>query len=172
METRKKCQTSHGGVAIYCRVSTENQLKNDRAGAGDRGRPTGSALETQADRCRQWVLAKYPELPAEEIVIFREEGKSAKDLNRPAFQQLLKAVRAGTVNHIVFTDLARISRNVRDFLGLIDLFSEHNISLTSLKESIDTSSAAGRMIVSILLSLSQFEREQTAERVSDRKSVV
>ena len=152
-----------GGIAIYSRVSTENQLRNDRSGTG--GGPTGSSLETQTERCYQWILSRYPELSKADIQVFQDEGKSAKDLNRPEFQRLIRGVKMGLVQHIVFTDLARISRNLRDFLDLIDLFNAHEVSLTSLKEAIDTSTASGRMIVSILLSLSQFEREQTGERV-------
>ena len=67
---------------------------------------------------------------------------------------------------ILVTDLSRLSRSIRDFCGLLDLFKETKAKFLSLKEQFDTSSAAGEMMLFNMINLAQFERRQISERVS------
>src|SRR5262245_50133375 len=91
-------------VALYTRVSTDNQL-------GDEG-----SLETQEARLRASVASRQaPHLVAR---VFREEGASGKNLDRPQLQEMLAAVRAGQVDMVMVTRLDRLSRSLLDFYEL------------------------------------------------------
>ena len=100
------------------------------------------------------------------IDYYVDEGFSAKDTKRPALQRLLKDLRAGKVNLILVTDLSRLSRNILDFCLLLEDLRKHNGKFLSVKEQFDTTTAAGEMMVFNMINLAQFERKQTAERVS------
>ncbi len=77
------------------------------------------------------------------IEIYCDEGKSAKDMNRPEFQRLIGDIRNGRVNLILSTELSRMSRSIRDFCELWDIFKKRNASFITLREQFDTTSAAG-----------------------------
>ncbi|MGE3757320.1 MAG: recombinase family protein, partial [Pseudobdellovibrionaceae bacterium] len=93
-------------------------------------------------------------------------GKSAKDMNRSEIQRLNGDIRTVRVNLILSTELSRMSRSIRDFCELWDIFKKHNASFITLREQFDTTSAAGEMMVFNLINFAQFERKQTAERIS------
>ncbi|MBI4229997.1 MAG: recombinase family protein [Planctomycetes bacterium] len=153
-------------VAIYCRVSTDRQASKE-----------DSSLDTQKDRLLEYIKAKNGmghawEL-AQEFIEGEDEngkrrGRSAKNLDRPAFQRLMEMVRGGRMDVVLFTKIDRISRSVVDFLRLIEEFERHGVSLVSLKEDINTESAAGRVMTTIMIALAQFEREQTSERTREK----
>ena len=100
------------------------------------------------------------------IEIYEDAGFSGKNTNRPALQEMLQRVRAGGVDAVVVWKLDRLSRSLRDTLTLIeDLFQPLHVRLVSVTESIDTSSPAGRMMLNMLASFAQLEREQDSDRV-------
>jgi len=72
------------------------------------------------------------------------------------------------VDVVVFTKMDRISRNVIDFLTLVEEFEHHEVKLVSLKEEINTASASGRVMTTIMIALAQFEREQISERTREK----
>jgi site-specific DNA recombinase len=94
------------------------------------------------------------------------DDKSAKDMNRPEFQRLLNDVRSGRINLILATELSRLSRSIQDFCELWTLFKKHGVSLITLREQFDTTTASGEMMVFNLINFAQYERKQTAERIS------
>ena len=79
---------------------------------------------------------------------------------------LLSRVQRGEVERVVVTKLDRLTRSVRDLADLLDLFAEHNVALTSLAESLDTSTVSGRLMLNLLASVSQWEREAIGERTA------
>ena len=83
-------------------------------------------------------------------------------------QELLKDVNEGKIDVVVVYKLDRISRSLRDFTELDGIFSRHGASMVSVTQQIDTSSSMGRMIVNLLMSFAQFEREMTSDRVWDK----
>ncbi len=100
------------------------------------------------------------------VEFFIDSGLSGKDTKRPALQKLLKAVQDKEVNLVVSTELSRISRNMKDFAGIWEMFKANNCSFQSLRENFDTTTAAGEMVLYTIANIAQFERRQVAERVA------
>ena len=140
-------------VAIYARVSSDLQMQTEEG-----------SLETQEATLRK--AADLYNGAAAEVRVFREEGRSGKDLDRPALALLLQAIARGEISCVMVTRIDRLSRSLMDFLRLSDLFKEHGVEFRSLKESFDTSTAMGKAMLSLLLVFAQLEREQTGERVA------
>ncbi len=142
-------------IAAYVRVSTEDQAEN----------PEGS-IKNQEARLRQWVEFKNTDSPFGEIVDVFIDTKSAKNTNRPELKRMLKMVEDGRVNLVMATELSRITRSIRDFAEIWDLLRQNNCSFLSLRENVDTTTAAGEMVLYTMANLAQFERRQIGERVS------
>ena len=98
----------------------------------------------------------------------REDVVSAKTLARPALAVILDEIRGGAdVGALVVAKLDRLTRSVRDLEALIELLEAKGVRLISASESIDTGSAAGRMVLRMLGTIAQWEREIIAERTSE-----
>ena len=133
----------------YTRVSTEEQAQH------------GISVDAQRD-----ILNGYAAMRQLPITIYSDPGFSGKDTNRPALQRLLKDCRRGGVDTVIVWKLDRLSRSLRDTLTIIeDIFQPMGITLVSVTESIDTSSPSGRMMLNMLASFAQLEREQDSDRV-------
>ena len=133
----------------YCRVSSDEQAAH------------GISIDAQHD-----ILNGYAAMSQAPIEIFEDAGFSGKNTNRPALQRMLAVVRAGGVSSVVVWKLDRLSRSLRDTLAMIeDEFLPLGVSLVSVTESIDTSTPSGRMMLNLLASFAQLEREQDSDRV-------
>lgn len=97
----------------------------------------------------------------------KDEGFSGKNTDRPSFRELMEDVENNRLNAVVVYKLDRISRNVKDFSTMYEVFQKHNVSFVSVKESFDTSTPMGRTVMYILAAFAQLERENTSERVGD-----
>ncbi|MGN0493874.1 MAG: recombinase family protein [Acutalibacteraceae bacterium] len=117
------------------------------------------SIEGQIKLCRQ--------LAGEDAKVFKDKGFSGKNIKRPAFTELIEAVKAGTVKKIFVYRLDRFSRSIADFGRLWELLEEHGVEFQSVTEQFDTSSPMGRAMLNIVLVFAQLERETTAERVKD-----
>ena len=95
-------------------------------------------------------------------------GFSRGNIDRPALRQLLADVETGEINAIVVYRLDRISRSLVDFVKIHEFLEKHGVALVSVTESINTSTPHGRMMVNVLLSFAQYERELVAERTSPK----
>ena len=93
------------------------------------------------------------------------EKVSGKDLNRPKLQEMLDFVREGDTIYI--HDFSRISRSVKDLLSLIDLLEAKKVHLVSLKENLDTSTPAGRLMLTMIGAINEFERANLLERQAE-----
>jgi site-specific DNA recombinase len=144
-------------VGLYIRVSTEEQA-----------RIQDGSLVSQRQRLLEYVEGQNRRDAAwgQVVDVYCDEGKSAKDMNRPEFQRLIGDIRTGKISLVLSTELSRMSRSIRDFCELWDIFKKHNASFITLREQFDTTSAAGEMMVFNLINFAQFERKQTAERIS------
>ncbi len=143
--------------AIYTRVSTEEQAEN----------PEGS-IKNQELRLREFVRLKNFTAPFGEVVaVFSDPGVSAKDMNRPGFQKLLRAIEKKEVNAVLVTELSRFTRSMRDFCLLQDFLKRQGCQFLSMRENFDTSTATGNLVMTIMATLAEFERQQTAERISN-----
>ena len=100
------------------------------------------------------------------IDVVVDAGASAKSLDRPGWQRVMDAVQARKVGAVLIAKLDRCTRSVADLAQLIDTFTRRGVALISAAESLDTSSAGGRLVVNVLGAVAQWEREATAERTS------
>lgn len=124
-------------------------------------------LKNQEQRLRECV--KYKNLSGnfgKIAKIYKDRSFSGKDMNRPELQKLLRDVVSGDINLILVTELSRITRNMKDFVEVWELLKEKRCGFLSLRENVDTSNAAGEMVMLILANVAQFERNQTKERVA------
>jgi site-specific DNA recombinase len=140
-------------VVVYCRVSTADQADN------------GVSLEAQQAKLRTY--ADLYELTV--IDVITDAGESAKSLKREGLQRALMMLRKGEADGLLVAKLDRLTRSVADWQTLIDgYFGEKaGKQLFSLSDSIDTRTAAGRMVLNMLLVVSQWEREIIGERTRD-----
>jgi DNA invertase Pin-like site-specific DNA recombinase len=104
---------------------------------------------------------------ADLIDVIVDGGESAKSLNRPGLQRLMALVNGGKVQAVIVAKLDRLTRSVKDLCGLLELFEKRKVALISVAESLDTGSAAGRLVITIMGAVSQWEREAIGERTRD-----
>jgi site-specific DNA recombinase len=140
-------------VIGYARVSTEKQAD------------TGVSLDAQAAKIRAMAVLQGADLV--EIIV---EGESAKNLNRPGMTRLLSLVDGREVDAVIVAKLDRLTRSVKDLCELLERFERRGVALVSVAESLDTGSAAGRLVINIMTAVSQWEREAIGERTRDAMS--
>ncbi len=127
----------------------------------------GESIENQIEMCKQYIHTKFSDVSDADIVIYEDEGFSAKNTDRPQFQQMLRDIKLKKPDFVVCYRLDRISRNVSDFSALIEDLNERNISFVCIKEEFDTSKPMGKAMMYIASVFAQLERETIAERVRD-----
>jgi DNA invertase Pin-like site-specific DNA recombinase len=123
----------------------------------------GISLEAQEAKIRAMATVQGADLG--EVIV--DGGESAKSLNRPGLQRLLGLVNAGKIEAVIVAKLDRLTRSVKDLCGLLELFEKRKVALISVAESLDTGSAAGRLVITIMGAVSQWEREAIGERTRD-----
>lgn len=99
--------------------------------------------------------------------VYSDKGYSGSNLNRPAFQQMLKDIQSGMIDRIIVYRLDRISRSTLDFANLIDFLSQYGASFVSTQEKFDTGTPIGRAMLSITMVFAQLERETIQIRIKD-----
>lgn len=136
-------------IAIYVRVSTYHQIDKD-------------SLPLQRKD-----LINYCEyiLGNKDYVIFEDAGYSAKNTDRPQYQQMMSRVRKKEFSHILVWKIDRISRNLLDFCDMYNELKKYDCTFISRNEQFDTSSAMGEAMLKIILVFAELERKLTAERV-------
>jgi DNA invertase Pin-like site-specific DNA recombinase len=148
---RKGPEASAGGRAFgYVRVSTGRQVLSP---------------ELQAERIRAMVALKGDDL-VEIITDTAESAKTGSLAKRPGAVRLLEMVNRGLVDTIIIAKLDRLTRSVRDLADLLLLLDRSGVALLSVAESLDTRSAAGRLVLNIMTSVAQWEREVIGERTA------
>jgi site-specific DNA recombinase len=98
------------------------------------------------------------------------ENESAKSLQRPGMERLLKLVDSKGAQAVIVAKLDRLTRSVKDLCELLERFERRGVALISVAESLDTGSAAGRLVLNIMTAVSQWEREAIGERTRDALS--
>lgn len=136
-------------AAIYIRVSTTYQIDKD-------------SLPLQKQELINY--AKYA-LDMDDFEVFEDAGYSAKNTDRPAYQQMLARLRSGEFTHILVWKIDRISRNLIDFAEMYAEMKQLGVTFVSKNEQFDTSSAMGEAMLKIILVFAELERNMTSERV-------
>jgi hypothetical protein len=143
--------------AIYARKSNEHNLDLEF-----------NSLDAQRESCEAYIKSQMHEgwrlLPD----LYEEGGVSAGSLDRPELQRLLSDIRAGKVDTVVVYKIDRLTRSLSDFMKLMELFEPRGVSFVSVTQAFNTTNSMGRLILHVLLSFAQFEREVGAERVRTR----
>lgn len=127
----------------------------------------GESIENQIEMCKQYIHSKFSDVADTDITVYEDEGFSAKNTDRPQFQQMLRDIKLKKPDFVVCYRLDRISRNVSDFSSLIEDLNNRSISFVCIKEEFDTSKPMGKAMMYIASVFAQLERETIAERVRD-----
>jgi DNA invertase Pin-like site-specific DNA recombinase len=140
-------------VIGYIRVSTEEQATD------------GVSLAAQREKVQGYAKLYDLEL----VGVIEDAGESGKTLNRPGLQEALDMIRRGQADGLLISKLDRLSRSVVDWNTLIDAYFGERAGkqLFSVADSIDTRTAAGRLVLDVLMSVAQWERETIGERTRD-----
>ncbi len=136
-------------IAIYARKSVERE---------------GSiSCETQIEHCKAMIK---PEEKNEKVLEFVDNGFSGGNMDREAFQKMMRKVEHGEISKIIVYRLDRISRSLPDFVTILETIKEYNVAFVSSQETFDTSSSYGEMLVKMLMVFAEFERTSIIERVT------
>ena len=150
-ETAKTTRT-----IAYVRVSTDKQAEH------------GVSLAAQRAKVESYAALYDLDL----VEIFEDAGESAKTLQRPALERALAMLAAGKADALLVVKLDRLTRSVRDLGSMVDRCQREGWALLSVSESIDTRTAAGRLVLNVLGSVAQWEREAIGERTSAAMSLM
>jgi site-specific DNA recombinase len=137
-------------IAIYARKS--------------RTTDKGDSIENQIALCKQYASFHFSDPEFDE---YKDEGYSGSNINRPAFQELIKSIRKGSYEILICYRLDRISRNVLDFSSTLEMLTKNGVAFVSIKENFDTTTPMGRAMLHISSVFAQLERETIAERIRD-----
>lgn len=138
-------------IIAYTRVSSQSQAEQ------------GHSLEAQRAKLRAYADL-YDHTVVETI---EDAGYSAKTLQRPGLQRALEILRAKQAEGLLVLKLDRLTRSVKDLGSLLELgFGDGTYSLMAVEERIASETASGRLVLNVLVSVSQWEREATSERTT------
>jgi DNA invertase Pin-like site-specific DNA recombinase len=146
-------------VAIYCRVSSDEKLDMS-FNSLDAQRLAGEAYIT-SQQAEGWGL-----VPTR----YDDPGFSGGNVDRPALKNLLFDIQKHQVDIVLVYKVDRLSRSIADFSKLVQEFDAHNVTFASMTQPINSGDSMGRLMLNVLLSFAQFEREVTTERIKDKIS--
>lgn len=128
----------------------------------------GESIGNQIELCKEYINLHYPSSEYDvEIVVYEDEGYSGGTLDRPQFQEFLRAEKQNPFDVLICYRLDRISRNIADFSNLMNEITNYGTSFVSIKEQFDTKTPMGRAMMYIASVFAQLEREVIAERIRD-----
>ena len=143
--------------AVYTRKSCEDGLEQEF-----------NSLDAQRLAGENYIASQIHENWRLISKHYDDGGFSGGNLNRPALKELFADIEAGLVDMVVVYKIDRLSRSLFDFSKIVELFEKHNVSFVSVTQSFNTSTSSGKLMLNILLSFAQFEREMTGERIRDK----
>jgi site-specific DNA recombinase len=157
---RKSQQTQPEQVvrcAIYTRKSTEEGLEQEF-----------NSLDAQRDSAEAYVASQKHEGWEVVTQAYDDGGFTGGNMERPALKRLLADIEAGKIDCVIVYKVDRLSRSLLDFTRIIETFDSHDVSFVSVTQQFNTSTSMGRLVLNVLLSFAQFEREMISERIRDK----
>jgi site-specific DNA recombinase len=143
--------------AIYTRKSTDENLDTEF-----------NTLDAQRESAEAYIASQREESWVVLPEHYDDGGYSGGNLERPALQRLLNDVEAGNVDCVVVYKVDRLSRSLLDFTRVIEIFEQKGVSFVSVTQQFNTTNSMGRLVLNVLLSFAQFEREIISERIRDK----
>ncbi|MEY3200906.1 MAG: hypothetical protein RIR70_456 [Pseudomonadota bacterium] len=150
--SRKRC-------AVYCRVSTDERLDQ-----------SFNSIDAQREAGQSFIASQRTEgwIPVGDH--YDDGGYSGGNMDRPALKRLLADIDAGLIDIVVVYKIDRLTRNLADFARMVDVFDQRGVSFSAVTQQINSATSMGRLMLNVLLSFAQFEREVTGERIRDKIS--
>src|SRR5260221_7459137 len=143
--------------AVYTRKATEEGLQQ-----------AFNSLDAQCEAGEAYVASQRHDgwtcLPDR----YDDGAFSGGNMDRPALKRLMADIEAGQVDVVVTYKVDRLSRSLLDFARMMAVFEQHKISFVSVTQQFNTSTSMGRLVLNVLLSFAQFERDLVRERTSDK----
>lgn len=143
--------------AIYTRRSVESGFVTEFG-----------SIENQRDMCSAYIRSqrhrRWVELPGR----YDDSGISGGTLARPGLERLLADIEQGLVDMVVIYKIDRLTRSLSNFMRLVEQFENYGVAFVCVTQTFDTRDTVGRLILNILLTFAQFEREMTSDRIRDR----
>ena len=131
-----------------------------------------NSLDAQRLACSHYIASQASEGWKELETRYDDGGYSGGTLTRPGLERMLDDVDAALIDIVVVYKIDRLSRSLRDFVRLVELFEQRGVTFVSITQQFSTTSSMGRLTLNVLLSFAQFEREITAERTRDKLAML
>jgi site-specific DNA recombinase len=148
--TRKRC-------AVYCRVSTDERLNQEF-----------NSIDAQKEAGQAYIVSQRAEgwIPVADD--YDDGGFSGGNMERPALKRLMTDISKGLIDIVVVYKIDRLTRSLSDFSKMVEVFERQKVSFVSVTQQFNTTNSMGRLMLNVLLSFAQFEREVTGERIRDK----
>jgi site-specific DNA recombinase len=143
--------------AIYTRKSTEEGLEQEY-----------NTLDAQRDAGEAYIKSQLHEGWVCSPNRYDDGGFSGANMDRPALRRLMADIEAGKIDTVLVYKVDRLSRSLLDFARMMETFEKHKVSFVSVTQAFNTASSMGRLVLNVLLSFAQFEREMISERTRDK----
>lgn len=143
--------------AIYTRKSTDEGLDQE-FNSLDAQRESGEAY-IASQKHEGWICLSSR---------YDDGGFTGGNMERPALKRLFSDIEAGEIDCVVVYKVDRLSRSLLDFARMMEIFDKHSVSFVSVTQQFNTGTSMGRLVLNVLLSFAQFEREIISERTRDK----
>ncbi len=148
-------------VAIYTRVSTDEQAALEY-----------NSLRAQEEICKTYIAVREKDPAAQRrwthAGTYSDAGYSGGTLDRPDLKRLLADVQAGKIDTIIAYKIDRLSRSIAQFYQILHVLDRHGVDFGSATQDFNTGTSQGKLMLNMLLSFAQYERELVSERTRDK----
>jgi site-specific DNA recombinase len=127
-----------------------------------------SSLDAQRASARAYIKSQASQNWICLKTSFDDGGFTGGNMERPALQRLLTDIQSGAVDCVVVYKVDRLSRSLLDFARMMETFEQHQVAFVSVTQQFNTAHSMGRLVLNVLLSFAQFEREIISERTRDK----
>ena len=143
--------------AVYTRKSSEEGLDQEY-----------NSIDAQRDAGHAYIASQRAEgwIPVADD--YDDGGFSGGSMDRPALKRLMQDIEANLIDIVVVYKIDRLTRSLADFSKMVEVFEQHGVSFVSVTQQFNTTTSMGRLMLNVLLSFAQFEREVTGERIRDK----
>ncbi|BBE50866.1 DNA-invertase hin [Ferriphaselus amnicola] len=143
--------------AVYTRKSSEEGLDQEY-----------NSIDAQRDAGHAYIASQRAEGWIAVADDYDDPAFSGGNMERPGLKRLMADIEEGKIDIVVVYKIDRLTRSLADFSRMIDVFERHGVSFVSVTQQFNTTTSMGRLMLNILLSFAQFEREVTGERIRDK----